>query len=117
MKHDAVRFQKEGFPAIKVKLGGKKEDDIARIKAIREGIGMNHPLRIDANQGWATPDHAIEVLQSLAEFNIEHCEEPISRYRFMELNKVSSASPIPIMADESCGDEWDAERLKLLEYR
>ena len=111
MKDDAVRFQKEGFPAIKVKLGGKKEDDIARIKAIREGIGMSHPLRIDANQGWATADYAIEVLQSLAQFNIEHCEEPISRHRFMELNKVSNASPIPIMADESCGDEWDAERL------
>ena len=48
---------------------------------------------------------------ALGEFNIEHCEEPISRYRFMELSKVAAASPIPIMADESCGDEWDAERL------
>jgi L-alanine-DL-glutamate epimerase-like enolase superfamily enzyme len=111
MKQDAIRFQREGFPAIKVKLGGTKEDDIARIKAIREGIGMNHPLRIDANQGWGTADYAIEVLQALNEYNIEHCEEPISRHRFMELSKVSAASPIPIMADESCGDEWDAERL------
>jgi L-alanine-DL-glutamate epimerase-like enolase superfamily enzyme len=111
MKDDAMRFKTEGFPAIKVKLGGAKEDDIARIKAIREGIGMEHPLRIDANQGWGTADHAIEVLQALSEYNIEHCEEPISRYRFMELSKVSAASPIPIMADESCGDEWDAERL------
>lgn len=111
MKDDAVRFKSKGFPAIKVKLGGTKEDDVARIKAIREGIGMEHPLRIDANQGWNTADYAIEVLQALSEYNIEHCEEPISRYRFMELSKVSAASPIPIMADESCGDEWDAERL------
>ena len=111
MKEDALRFKKEGFPAIKVKLGGSKEEDIARIKAIREAIGREHPLRIDANQGWKTADYAIEVLQALGEFNIEHCEEPISRYRFMELSKVSAASPIPIMADESCGDEWDAERL------
>jgi len=111
MKADAVRFQAEGFPAIKVKLGGKKEDDIARIAAIREGIGSEHPLRIDANQGWGTADYAIAVLQALGEFGIEHCEEPISRYRFMDLHRVSAASPIPIMADESCGDEWDAERL------
>ena len=111
MKDDAIRFKSEGFPAIKVKLGGAKEDDVARIKAIRDGIGMEHPLRIDANQGWATADYAIEVLQALSEYGIEHCEEPISRYRFMELSKVSAASPIPIMADESCGDEWDAERL------
>lgn len=111
MKADAVRFKEEGFPAIKVKLGGKKEDDVERIRAIREGIGADHPLRIDANQGWSTADYAIEVLQALAEFNIEHCEEPISRHRFMELGRVSAASPIPVMADESCGDDWDAERL------
>ena len=111
MKEDAVRFQLEGFPAVKVKLGGTKEDDVARIRAIRDGIGSGLPLRIDANQGWKTADYAIDVLQALGEFGIEHCEEPISRYRFMELHKVSAASPIPIMADESCGDEWDAERL------
>lgn len=111
MKADAMRFKGEGFPAIKVKLGGTKEEDVTRIKAIREGIGMEHPLRIDANQGWNTVDNAIAILQALSEFNIEHCEEPISRHRFMELSKVSAASPIPVMADESCGDEWDAERL------
>ena len=111
MKTDAARFKAEGFPAIKVKLGGTKSDDVARIRAIREGIGADHPLRIDANQGWNTAENALDVLRALAEFNIEHCEEPISRHRFMELSHVSAASPIPIMADESCGDEWDAERL------
>ncbi|MGE5518737.1 MAG: mandelate racemase/muconate lactonizing enzyme family protein [Candidatus Dadabacteria bacterium] len=111
MKADAVRFKEEGFPAIKVKLGETKEKDIERIKAIREGIGPGHPLRVDANQGWQTPEVAIPVLQALGDFNIEHCEEPILRWRFMDLNKVSEASPIPIMADESCGDEHDAERL------
>ena len=111
MKADAIRFKEQGFPAIKVKLGETLEKDVERIKAIREGIGLEHPLRIDANQGWATADNAIAVLQALAPFNIEHCEEPIARYRFMELAKVSAASPIPIMADESCGDDHDAERL------
>ena len=111
MKADAIRFKEQGFPAIKVKLGESLEKDVARIKAIREGIGNEHPLRIDANQGWQTAGNAIAVLQALHEYNIEHCEEPILRYRFMDLPKVSAASPIPIMADESCGDEHDAERL------
>jgi len=111
MKADAVRFQSEGFPAIKVKLGETEEKDVARIRAIREGIGMDHPLRIDANQGWDIAERAISVLQALGPYNIEHCEEPIARYRFMDLARVSAASPIPIMADESCGDEHDAERL------
>jgi L-Ala-D/L-Glu epimerase len=111
MKADAIKIKEKGFPAIKVKLGESKETDVERIKAIRDGIGNEHPLRIDANQGWKTADYAIAVLKELGQFNIEYCEEPILRYRFMELNKVSAASPIPIMADESCGDEFDAERL------
>jgi L-alanine-DL-glutamate epimerase-like enolase superfamily enzyme len=111
MQSDAVRFKEQGFPAIKVKLGETKEKDMARIKAIREGIGSDHPLRIDANQGWKTADYAIEMLQALGAFNIEHCEEPILRHNFMDLHKVSAASPILVMADESCGDDHDAERL------
>lgn len=111
MKADAVRIQSEGYPAVKVKLGETLEKDVARIRAIREGIGPQHPLRIDANQGWQTASNAIAVLQALAPFHIEHCEEPIHRARFMELSQVSAASPIPIMADESCGDDHDAERL------
>ncbi|MFL5739680.1 MAG: mandelate racemase/muconate lactonizing enzyme family protein [Flavisolibacter sp.] len=111
MRADAERFKQEGFPVIKVKLGENKEKDVERIKAIREGIGMDHPLRIDANQGWQTAANAAQVLKALAPYHIEHCEEPILRHRFMELGKLSAASPIPIMADESCGDEHDAERL------
>lgn len=111
MKEDALKIKEKGFPAIKVKLGESKEKDVERIKAIRDAIGSLHPLRIDANQGWKTADNAIEVLKALGQFNIEYCEEPIARYNFMDLSKVSAASPIPIMADETCSDEHDAERL------
>ena len=111
MQADAVRYKAAGFPAIKVKLGEGKEIDVARIKAIREGIGMDMPLRIDANQGWPTATAAITVLKALEPYNIQHCEEPIPRHRFMELSTVSAATSIPIMADESCGDHHDAERL------
>ena len=111
MKEDALRFQKQGFPAIKVKLGDSLEKDRARINAIREAIGTEIPLRIDANQGWKNADNAIAILKALAIYRIEHCEEPIPRWQFMQLGKVAKESPIPIMADESCGDEHDAERL------
>jgi len=111
MQADALKFKQQGFPAIKVKLGENKASDILRIKMIREAIGNEIPLRIDANQGWSTTDIAIDILRELARYNIEHCEEPIPRWQFMELVKVSAASPIAIMADESCGDEHDAARL------
>lgn len=110
MVTDAVKIKEEGYPAIKVKLGKDGKKDVERIRAIRKAVGNEIPLRIDANQGW-TVDEAIETLTALAVFNIEHCEEPIPRWDFMNLPRVKKASPVPIMADESCGDEHDAERL------
>lgn len=110
MAADARSIVREGFRVVKVKLGGAPEEDIRRVSAIREAIGDPVPLRIDANQGW-TPQQAIVVLNALGDANIQHCEEPIPRWQFMELRRVREASPIPIMADESCFDHRDAERL------
>ena len=110
MAADAVKIKEEGYPAIKVKLGRNGKTDVQRMKAVREAVGNEIPLRIDANQGWNV-EEAIETLQALTVFDIQHCEEPIPRWDFMNLPKVKKASPIPVMADESCGDEHDAERL------
>lgn len=110
MAADALAIVAAGFPVIKVKLGGDGDLDIARVRRIREAIGPEPPLRLDANQGW-DPDTAIRVLNALAPFNVQHCEEPIPRWRFLELRHVREASPVPIMADESCCDHHDAERL------
>ena len=113
MAIEALQYKKEGFPSIKVKLGTTTAEDVERIKAIRDAIGNELPLRIDSNQGW-TVDIAIETLNALKDFGIEHCEEPIARWNFMELPHVRKNSPIKIMADESCFDEHDAERLAKL---
>jgi len=110
MISDAQHIKEQGFQLIKVKLGGTKEEDIQRVKSIRSAIGNGIVLRIDANQGW-TPLDAIEILKAIAPYDIQHCEEPIPRWQFMKLPFVREQSPIPIMADESCCDEHDAERL------
>lgn len=110
MAADAIKIKNEGFPVIKVKLGRDGKKDVERMKAIRAAVGDTIPLCIDANQGWSV-DEAIETLNALAPLNIGHCEEPIPKWDFMNLPRVRKASPIPIMADESCGDEHDAERL------
>lgn len=110
MAKDAQAVVGEGFTVLKVKVGGDPKEDIERVLAIRKAIGERIPLRIDANQGWS-PEQAIVVLNALCEAGIQHCEEPIPRWQFMELRRVKEASPIPIMADESCCDHRDAERL------
>ncbi|MBI1344383.1 MAG: dipeptide epimerase [Terrimonas sp.] len=110
MVYDAIRIKDEGFPAIKIKLGDHAQTDIARVKAIRESVGKEIPLRLDANQGW-TPEEAIEVLEELKQEHIQYCEEPIARRNYLKLQKVKKRSPIPVMADESCCDHFDAKLL------
>ncbi|MFM7024105.1 MAG: mandelate racemase/muconate lactonizing enzyme family protein [Flavobacteriales bacterium] len=110
MAADAQKYIAGGFQIIKVKLGGSKEEDVERIKKIREAIGIEIPLRIDANQGWRA-EEAVDTLKALAPYNIQHCEEPIPRWDFMELPRIKKESPISIMSDESCCDHNDAKRL------
>jgi len=108
--NDALAFKKAGFPAIKVKLGTTMKEDVARIKAIREAVGSDYPIRIDANQGWDAIT-AIQILEALKPYGIEHCEEPIPHWNNRELVNVREKSPIPIMADESVFNHHDAFRL------
>ncbi len=110
MASDAVKIKDAGFQIIKVKLGENGEKDIERICAIREAIGSEIPLRLDANQGWST-DEAIRVLKALEPHNVQYCEEPIPRWNFMDLPKIKANCKIPVMGDESCCDHNDAQRL------
>lgn len=110
MAFDALDIKQKGFPFIKVKLGSNRKDDVDRIRQIRVATGNEIPLRLDANQGW-DKDTAIKILNDLADSNIQYCEEPIPRWDYMSLPRVRKASPIPVMADESCLDHHDAARL------
>ncbi len=110
MAAQAIEIKANGFGVIKVKLGGSAEEDVKRIKTIREAIGIELPLRIDANQGW-NASTAVAILMELKQYNIQFCEEPIQRWDYLNLPSVRKHSLIPVMADESCCDEHDAQRL------
>lgn len=110
MANDACKIKEAGFPVIKVKLGETREKDMVRLTSIRNAVGFEIPLRLDANQGWDI-DTAIAILSKLPVGNIQFCEEPISRRIYYELPEIRNRSSIPIMADESCFDPHDAKQL------
>jgi L-Ala-D/L-Glu epimerase len=110
MAADALKIKNAGYPSIKVKLGESPKKDVDRIRLIRDAVGEEIPLCIDANQGWNVKT-AIKTLKELEQYHIEHCEEPIPKWDFMNLRKVKKKTTISIMADESCGSQHDAERL------
>ena len=110
MVNQAVKLKNSGAGILKVKLGKKATDDIQRISKIREAVGPNHILRIDANQGWSFED-AINALTSMADLNIQFCEQPMSAWYDDLLPALREISPVKIMADESCFNHHDARKL------
>ena len=65
----------EGWTHFKVKVGGRPDDDRRRVALVRETIGPEHTLMIDANQQWDVAQ-AIERTSQLAEFRPWWIEEP-----------------------------------------
>jgi L-alanine-DL-glutamate epimerase-like enolase superfamily enzyme len=113
MAMTAREFVTNGAKALKVKVGTGKEEDIARIRAIRQTVGRSIPLRLDANQAWDEIT-AITTLSLLAEYDIEVCEQPLPYWNVEGLKRLRERSPIAIMADESIFDAHDAFRLASL---
>lgn len=110
MAEKAVQYKSEGFQAIKVKLGTTREEDIKRVKKIREAIGDGLPIRIDANQGWDYKT-AANVLQALESEGIEYCEQPVAYWDYENMRRIREKTSIGIMADESLFDHHDAFKL------
>jgi L-alanine-DL-glutamate epimerase-like enolase superfamily enzyme len=106
----AVGYKNQGFQAIKVKLGTTIDKDTMRIRKIREAIGPDLPIRIDANQGW---DYytAVHTLHALEPMGIEYCEQPIACWDYENMRRIRENTSIAVMADESLFDHHDAFKL------
>jgi L-alanine-DL-glutamate epimerase-like enolase superfamily enzyme len=85
------------FPALKVKVGGPA--DIETVAAVRAVYAR--PIRVDANTGW-TPDVAADLVPELAKLGVVLIEQPFPARRYDWLRDLQAASPVPIVADESC---------------
>lgn len=110
MVESAKAFVKQGVKTLKIKVGKSGEEDVERVRLIREAVGNSIALRIDANQGWDF-DTAVKSLQAMAGFDIQFCEQPIHHHFDSLLPNLRKQSPIRIMADESVFNHYDAIRL------
>ncbi|MFN0051515.1 MAG: mandelate racemase/muconate lactonizing enzyme family protein [Planctomycetales bacterium] len=91
----------EGFETIKVKVGGEPERDMERVRIVREEIGPNRRLVIDANCGWDA-DTAIRCVNALADCRISLVEQPTPDGDYEAIAKVRLAIRPPVMADDMC---------------
>lgn len=100
----AVLAEYPGTLTAKVKVaepGQSLDDDVARVHAVRECLGPQGRIRIDANGLWTVAE-AARAFAALAPFNIEYVEQPCATVGELEVLRHLSNHPIiPIAADES----------------
>lgn len=92
----------EGFEVLKLKVGTDASTDVARVKAVRDLVGPEVGLRLDANQGWDAFS-AIAVIHALedAGLDVELVEQPVPAGDLLGLAHVTANVDTPVMADES----------------
>jgi muconate/chloromuconate cycloisomerase len=108
---DAREFIREGYRILKIKVGVLNiNQDIQRVRAVREAVGPDVSLRVDANQGWNVPE-ALRFIEQVRDCGLEFVEQPVPKWDLEGLAYLRSKSSIPILADESATTEHDVLEL------
>jgi len=102
----AKRLKSEGFRTIKVKVGRDIfTDDMEVVKEIRNEVGKNIKLRLDANCKW-NKENSIDYLNQLGQYDIEYIEQPVASIN--DFGDIRRKTEVPLAADESLRNYADA---------
>lgn len=107
---EAVRYVSQGHRTLKFKVGGNPRQDIDRVRSVREAIGPDVKMRIDANQGYDLPT-ALRMLRALEAVDLEYFEQPLPSSNVADLARLRSQVGTKIAVDESLHDLRDAVAL------
>lgn len=102
---EAARYRGEGFHATKIKIGFGVEQDLAVIRAVREAIGTDMRLMVDANHGYDVLE-AVELGRRAAEYGIDWFEEPVVPEQLDAYRAVRAGQPIPVAGGETWHTRW-----------
>jgi len=93
-----VRASKARTAKVKVAEPGQTEgDDLARLEAVREALGPDGKLRVDANAAWDVPT-AEERIRHMAVYGLEYVEQPVATIE--EMRRLRREVDVPLAADE-----------------
>ena len=91
----------DGWTNFKLKVGGEPEDDLRRGILVREQIGSENRLMVDANQKWGV-DEAIERTRALAQLNLWWMEEPTNPDDVLGHARIRRETGVRIATGEHC---------------
>ncbi|GAB2319057.1 dipeptide epimerase [Alkalibacterium sp. s-m-22] len=105
----ARQYVDEGFNILKIKVGLNAKDDIEAIRLIREEVGPDISLRVDANQGYYKKQ-AVHVLNEFYKYGVEEVEQPVPYWDYEGMKFIKDNVTQQIMMDESVLSPQDAFR-------
>lgn len=89
-----------GFTCLKVKVGARPvEEDLTRLRAVRDRVGPEIAIRADANGAWSR-EEAREALDALADVGVEYVEQPLAPNDLDGLRALRGG-PVGVAVDES----------------
>jgi D-galactarolactone cycloisomerase len=109
----SARMLKElGYPALKIRFhAADPRDDLAVVRAVRDAIGADMHILVDANQGWQMPwdasptwdfKTALWMADALAELDVYWLEEPLHRHDYRGLADLRRRARLRIAGGEGC---------------
>lgn len=102
--------QRYGFKTVKLKIGREPKKDFEVVKLVRQALGPDIKIRVDANQGYDVAT-AIRTLRKMEKYDLELIEQPVPRHDLLGMAEVAAAIDAPIEADESMFDQFEAMTL------
>ena len=103
------RVEKDGFTILKIKAGINPIEDIQALTLIRQAVGPNIRLRVDANQGYTVSD-AVRTLKAFEELGVEAVEQCLPSWDLDGMRFVRSKVDLKVMLDESVHTPIDAAK-------
>ena len=103
LKATVADLVSQGLTHFKIKIGTTIEEDVARIRALREAFADKIWIGVDGNGAYSV-DAAIELSKALHAYQVGLIEQPIPDEDVDGLVRLTAASPIPIMADQCVED-------------
>ncbi len=103
LKATVEELVSQGLTHFKVKIGTGVDEDVARIRALRDAFGDAIWIGVDGNGAYQAAE-AIELCKALEAYRVGLIEQPTKDFDMEALIQVTAASPIPIMADQCVDD-------------
>ena len=112
MVRDSLEAVARGYSILKIKVGRDARTDVERLSAIRQAVGRDVKLRVDANQGWS-PRQAVDIISRMEDKGLEPelVEQPVPAHDLEGMAYVTQRVRTPILADESVFSPADGVEL------